>query len=74
MRRLLLILLLVGSIAAYAQDTPNARQAKRIFTTAWNHIYGSKGVRFHYKINILGLYKEKEVTGVINDKLNSEKQ
>jgi len=57
MRRFLLILLLVGSIAAFAQDTPNARQAKRIFTTAWNHIYGSKGVKFHYKINILSLYK-----------------
>ena len=24
---------------ATAQDTPNARQAKRIFTTAYNHFY-----------------------------------
>ena len=43
---------------ASAQDTPNARQAKRVFTTAYNHIYGQEGVRFNYKINILGLYKE----------------
>ena len=72
MRRLLLILLLVGSIAAYAQDTPNARQAKRIFTTAWNHIYGSKGVRFHYKINILGLYKEEGTSWNKGDMSRSE--
>ncbi len=43
---------------AVAQDTPNARQAKRVFNTAWNQIYGDKGVTFHYKINILHLYKE----------------
>lgn len=43
---------------ASAQDTPNARQAKRVFTTAWNNIYGPEGVTFSYKINILGLYKE----------------
>lgn len=72
MRRLLLILLLVGNIAAFAQDTPNARQAKRIFTTAWNHIYGSKGVRFHYKINILGLYKEEGTSWNKGDMSRSE--
>lgn len=43
---------------ATAQDNANARQAKRVFNTAWNHIYGQEGVKFNYKINILGLYKE----------------
>ncbi|MBR1410267.1 MAG: hypothetical protein IJ580_04130 [Prevotella sp.] len=49
---------MLSCLTASAQDTPNARQAKRVFNTAWNHIYGQEGVKFNYKINILGLYKE----------------
>ena len=56
--RTLLFLLTFFCLTVSAQDTPNARQAKRVFNTAWNHIYGQEGVRFNYKINILGLYKE----------------
>ena len=56
--RNLLFLLTFLCLTVSAQDTPNARQAKRVFNTAWNHIYGQEGVRFNYKINILGLYKE----------------
>ena len=56
--RNLLFLLTFLCLTVSAQDTPNARQAKRVFNTAWNHIYGQEGARFNYKINILGLYKE----------------
>lgn len=49
---------LLNSIPASAQETPNARQAKRVFNTAWNRIFGQEGVKFNYKINILSLYKE----------------
>ena len=55
-----------------AQDTPNARQAKRVFNTAWNHIYGKEGVRFHYKIDILHLYKEEGTSWNKGDKAKSE--
>jgi len=57
---------------AMAQDTPNARQAKRIFNTAWNRIYGDEGVRFHYKIDILHLYKEEGISCNKGDKERSE--
>lgn len=57
---------------AMAQDTPNAHQAKRIFNTAWNHIYGDEGVRFHYKIDILHLYKEEGISCNKGDKERSE--
>ena len=48
----------VSAQDASAQETPNARQAKRVFSSAWNNIFGPDGATFHYKINILGLYKE----------------
>ena len=57
---------------AMAQDTPNGRQAKRIFNTAWNRIYGDEGVRFHYKIDILHLYKEEGISCNKGDKERSE--
>ena len=57
---------------AMAQDTPDARQAKRIFNTAWNRIYGDEGVRFHYKIDILHLYKEEGISCNKGDKERSE--
>jgi hypothetical protein len=56
--RTLLFLFSFFCLTVSAQDTPNARQAKRVFNTAWNHIYGQEGVKFNYKINILSLYKE----------------
>lgn len=76
-RRLLCVLLFLCLItlphlSVSAQDTPNARQAKRVFTTAWNHIYGSKGVKFHYKINILSLYKEEGASWNKGDMSKSE--
>ena len=57
---------------AMAQDTPNARQAKRVFTTAWDHFFGPKGVTFHYKIDILHLYKEEGTSWNKGDMAKSE--
>lgn len=54
-----------------AQDTPNARQARRVFNTAWNNIFGPEGATFHYKINILGLYKEEGTSWNKGDKAKS---
>ena len=58
MKLKLLLLFTLFCLTVSAQETPNARQAKRVFNTAWNHIYGQEGVKFNYKINLLGIYKE----------------
>ena len=67
-----LLLYLFTFIPINAQDNANARQAKRVFNTAWNHIYGKEGVRFHYKIDILHLYKEEGTSWNKGDKAKSE--
>lgn len=73
MKRLLfLFLVILSTVSASAQETANARQAKRVFNTAWNHIYGKEGVRFHYKIDILHLYKEEGTSWNKGDKAKSE--
>ena len=59
------------SLTALGQETPNEHQAKRIFTTAYNHFFGQEGVRFTYKINILGLYKENGTAWYKGDKSKS---
>ena len=73
MKRLLfLFLIILSTVSASAQETANARQAKRVFNTAWNHIYGKEGVRFHYKIDILHLYKEEGTSWNKGNKAKSE--
>ena len=73
MKRLLfLFLIILLTVTASAQDNANTRQAKRVFNTAWNHIYGKEGVRFHYKIDILHLYKEEGTSWNKGDKAKSE--
>ena len=72
MRQILLIVTVLACLTGSAQESANARQAKRIFQTAWNHIYGSEGAKFHYKINILGLYKEEGTSWNKGDKAKSE--
>ena len=67
-----LMVLCLDFTSAAAQETANARQAKRIFNTAWNHIFGKEGVRFHYKIDILHLYKEEGTSWNKGDKAKSE--
>ena len=67
-----LMFLCLNFTSATAQETANARQAKRFFNTAWNHIFGKEGVRFHYKIDILHLYKEEGTSWNKGDKAKSE--
>ena len=74
MMRVMVLLFTIHSslLTISAQDNANARQAKRVFNTAWNHIYGKDGVRFHYKIDILHLYKEEGTSWNKGDKAKSE--
>ena len=73
MKRLLFLFLIILSMTtASAQENANARQAKRVFNTAWNHFFGKEGVKFHYKIDILHLYKEEGTSWNKGDKAKSE--
>ena len=67
----LCIMLTLFFQSASAQETANSRQAKRVFNTAWNNIFGPEGVTFHYKIDILHLYKEEGTSWNKGDKAKS---
>lgn len=60
MRRLSFFLFFFLSFLAVAnaqEETPNARQARRIFNTAYERVFGPQGASLHYKVNIIGIYK-----------------
>ena len=40
-----------------AEDTPNSRQARRIFNSAYQQVFGEQGATLHYDVNIIGIYK-----------------
>jgi hypothetical protein len=40
-----------------AQETSNAQQARHMFMTAYNRVFGEHGASLHYKVNIANLYK-----------------
>jgi len=58
-KRIVLIFmsLLTVFCSVEAQDTPNARQARRIFNTAYQQVFGEQGATLHYDVNIIGIYK-----------------
>ena len=53
----MLMLLLTALCSVQAQDTPNARQARRIFNNAYHQVFGEQGATLHYDVNIIGIYK-----------------
>lgn len=56
--RIILTILMVLSMTAVAADeTPNEKQARRIFNHAYQLVFGDQGSTLHYKVNIVGLYK-----------------
>ncbi len=40
-----------------AQETANSRQARRIFNSAYEQVFGEQGATLHYDVNIIGIYK-----------------
>lgn len=55
---LLTIIALLQCAAAQAQDeTPNARQARRIFNQVYDKVFGLQGSTLTYDVNIIGIYK-----------------
>lgn len=51
------MLLLTVLSAVQADETPNARQARRIFNSAYQQVFGEQGATLHYDVNIIGIYK-----------------
>ena len=50
-------LLCFVTIAVNAQETPNSRQAKRMFLDTYHRAFSEEGATMHYKVNIASLYK-----------------
>ena len=53
----MMLLVVLQTLAATAQETPNAQQARRIFDKAYNQVFGPQGATLHYDVNIVGIYK-----------------
>ncbi len=53
----ILSLLLVLLCFVSAGETPNSRQARRIFNQAYQQVFGEQGATLHYDVNIIGIYK-----------------
>ena len=60
MRKLYIIISILWTvIAVQAQEheTPNAKQARRMFNETYEMMYGPQGSQLHYAVNIIGIYK-----------------
>lgn len=51
------MMLINALCTAQAQETANSRQARRIFNSAYQQVFGEQGATLHYDVNITGLYK-----------------
>ena len=53
----MVLLLLTVLCSVHAEETPNSRQARRIFNQAYQQVFGEQGATMHYDVNITGIYK-----------------
>ena len=53
----MVLMLLTVLCSVHAEETPNSRQARRIFNQTYQQVFGEQGVTLHYDVNITGLYK-----------------
>jgi hypothetical protein len=58
-RVILMLATVLMALTVMADETPNERQARRIFDSAYNQVYGEQGATLTYDVNIIGLYKTK---------------
>ena len=54
---LMVLMLMAVLCSVYAEETPNSRQARRIFNQAYQQVFGEQGATLHYDVNITGIYK-----------------
>lgn len=55
----MIVMLLLAMAAGAQEDSPNARQARRIFDKAYNLVFGPQGASLTYDVNIISIYKTK---------------
>ena len=53
----MVLMLLTVLCSVHAEETPNSRQARRIFNQTYQQVFGEQGATLHYDVNITGLYK-----------------
>ena len=53
----MIMVLLSGLCSVQAEETPNSRQACRVFNQAYQQVFGEQGATLHYDVNIIGIYK-----------------
>ena len=53
----MMLLAVLATLTATAQETPNAQQARRVFEKAYQQVFGPQGATLHYDVNIIGIYK-----------------
>lgn len=57
-RIILAVILMLSSVTMVcAEENANARQARRIFNSAYNQVFGEQGATLRYDVNITGIYK-----------------
>ena len=57
-KEILMLVMLLCAMTTGAQDeSPNAKQARRIFDKAYNLVFGPQGSKFSYNVNIIHIYK-----------------
>ena len=50
--------MLISAICSVqADESANSRQARRIFNSAYQQVFGEQGATLHYDVNITGIYK-----------------
>lgn len=54
---LMIMVLLSVLCTVQAEETPNSRQARRVFNQAYQQVFGEQGATLHYDVNIIGIYK-----------------
>lgn len=54
---LMMMALLSVLCTVQAEETPNSRQARRVFNQAYQQVFGEQGATLHYDVNIIGIYK-----------------
>lgn len=52
-----ILLLLFLPVSMWAEDSPNAKQAKQMFDRTYQMVFGDQGCTLHYDVNLIGLYK-----------------
>ena len=56
-RFILCIVALMTVYSINAQETPNSRQARKMFNQTYQMVFGPQGSMLQYNVNIIGIYK-----------------